>query len=177
MTHDLWFISDTHFGHKNILTFKDTDGAHFRGDHFTSCEIMDETMIENWNKRIKPHDKVYHLGDVGYCSNRHLDSILSRLNGHKRLVLGNHDKIGRNSPLVKHFDKIKLWWPFEGILFTHVPTDGITGPKKCTVNVHGHIHQNKAKDDGKHVNICVENTGYNPLNYEDIKWMVKGVSK
>ena len=63
---DIWLISDTHFGHENILSFRHggPDGPLIRGNLFSSVEEMDECMIDQWNKYVKPGDKVYHLGDV-----------------------------------------------------------------------------------------------------------------
>jgi calcineurin-like phosphoesterase family protein len=50
---------------------------------------MDETMIERHNAKVKPNDVVYMLGDV--VINRKSLHHVSRLNGKKRLVRGNHD--------------------------------------------------------------------------------------
>ena len=61
---DIWIVSDTHFMHKNILTFRDDKGELIRGKRFSDVQDMDETMIENWNSVVKPGDLVYHLGDV-----------------------------------------------------------------------------------------------------------------
>ena len=55
---DIWLISDTHFGHKNILKFRDggEDGPLIRGSRFSSVEEMDEYMIQQWNKYVKPSE-------------------------------------------------------------------------------------------------------------------------
>lgn len=74
MTHNSFFTSDTHFGHANILTFKRDDGSPLRP--FQSIGEHDEILIQNWNALIKPHDKVYHLGDV--VINRRNLPILTR---------------------------------------------------------------------------------------------------
>lgn len=57
---------------------------------FTSTEEMDETMVDNWNRVVRPQDKVYHLGDIA-MSKRPLHAIMPRLNGEKVLIKGNHD--------------------------------------------------------------------------------------
>lgn len=90
---NIWIISDTHFNHKNILGFTDSEGKKFRGDLFKDVSDMNEQMIYNWNSVIKPEDKVYHLGDVYFGSQPEADAILSRLMGKKRLIVGNHDCI------------------------------------------------------------------------------------
>ena len=84
-------ISDTHFGHTNSWEkFKLEDGSPLRP--FTSTEEMDETMIERWNAKVQPQDTVYHLGDV--VINKKYLNLVSRLNGRKILIRGNHDIFG-----------------------------------------------------------------------------------
>lgn len=135
---------------------------------------MDEMLIHNWNKVIKPTDKVYHLGDV-YFGERGR-ACLPRLNGHKRLILGNHDN-GKDQHLQKYFEKIDVWRMFSefNLLLTHVPvhistiTEGTNrrGQPKQLVNVHGHIHQNKSPK-GPYLCLCVEQINYTPVHIEDV---------
>ena len=54
---DIWVISDTHFGHNNMLKFKDKNGDPIR-PNFSSTEEMDEHMIERWNSVVKDGDIV-----------------------------------------------------------------------------------------------------------------------
>jgi calcineurin-like phosphoesterase family protein len=105
---DIWVISDTHFNHAGILNFTDCDGKATRGDRFTDVTDMDEQMIANWNSVVKPGDKVYHLGDVlfGMDKPAWLDANFNRLNGKKRLVVGNHDNI---KLLGNYFSEVMMW--------------------------------------------------------------------
>lgn len=80
-----FFISDTHFGHANIIRFCDRP--------FGSVEEMNETLIHNWNNVVGEDDTVYHLGDVALGKWAEWDGILSQLNGYKVLVVGNHERI------------------------------------------------------------------------------------
>ena len=89
MSKDYWAISDYHFGHQNILTFKMADGITPLRD-FKTIQDHDETIIQNHNKLVKDGDRVYNLGDVGF-TNQAL-KLMSRLNGHHKLIKGNHDK-------------------------------------------------------------------------------------
>ena len=84
-------ISDTHFNHELILTFKDYVGKPVR--HFDSVAQMNECMFDNWNSVVTPADTVYHLGDVlfGYDKEQWLADNFNKLNGKKHLILGNHD--------------------------------------------------------------------------------------
>jgi calcineurin-like phosphoesterase family protein len=78
----IWFTSDHHFWHKNIITYCNRP--------YKSIEEMNKALIDRWNERIKPEDTVYYLGDFS-MSMRGLDQIVSGLTGKKILVPGNHD--------------------------------------------------------------------------------------
>jgi calcineurin-like phosphoesterase family protein len=79
----IFFTSDTHFGHQNILKYCLRP--------YSSIEEMQEALITNWNSRVSNDDTVYHLGDFSFHE-RYVESIVPRLNGTKILLLGNHDK-------------------------------------------------------------------------------------
>lgn len=158
-----FFISDTHFGHSNILTFKRNDGTPLRD--FASIEEHDETMIQKWNAVVKPHDKVYHLGDV--VINRRCLPILKRLIGKKRLIRGNHD-IFRTTEYMEHFDEVLAYRAFvkEGFICSHIPIHAeCIGRWK--MNVHGHLHDNKLKDK-RYLCVSVEHTDYAPVPMDAI---------
>lgn len=78
---DIWVISDTHFQHINIVE-KFIPARPFKDIHH-----HDEMLIENWNKVVKPGDKVYHLGDVFIGNPIMFKGLWPRLNGSKRLVV------------------------------------------------------------------------------------------
>lgn len=159
---DIFVISDTHFGHDNIIKFCERP--------FANPEEQDEALIENWNSVVKDSDIVYHLGDVYFGEGV---SALPYLNGHKRLLLGNHDDI--NQPVLHtFFEKIMLWrmFPEFGLIFTHVPMHEksweMDKDGKNLVNVHGHIHNVNAYTD-RHRNVCVEKINYTPISIEELR--------
>lgn len=80
----IWFTSDTHFSHKNIIKYCERP--------FDDTDHMDETIIENWNSVVAPEDMVYHLGDIALGPIDQSLAKVARLNGHKIAVLGNHDR-------------------------------------------------------------------------------------
>lgn len=167
----IWVISDTHFGHTNILNFKDSVGNPVR--HFKSIEEMDQTLIDNWNSVVKPGDKVYHLGDVFFGSKDNFKSLWPKLNGSKRLVVGNHDDIKFLSS-GGFFKKVMMWRLFKefGLILTHTPQhqSALTGKRQNLLNVHGHTHQNKSPE-GPYKCVCVEqpHMNYQPVNIEDLR--------
>lgn len=168
---DIWFISDTHFNHANILKFTREDGSKVRD--FESLEHMNQTMIDNWNSVVKKGDKVYHLGDVFFGSKQDFAKLWPKLNGSKRLVVGNHDDTMHMS-MGGFFQKVMLWRQFaeHGLLFTHVPVHPSTLQEsrftgKPMINVHGHIHANKSPD-GPYRCVCVEQTNYTPVHLEEL---------
>lgn len=162
---DIWVTSDTHFNHSNILTFSDTVGKPVRP--FSSVEEMNELMVDNWNRVVKPSDKIYHLGDVFFGAKDDFVKIWSRLNGRKRLIVGNHDDVKYLSQ-GNFFQKVYMWRIFKdhGITLTHVPIHE-TSLRDSVINVHGHIHQNKSPT-LRHRCVCVEHTNYTPVNLEEL---------
>lgn len=179
---DIWVTSDTHFRHANILKFKNSNGNLVRPG-FEDVDAMDEHMIERWNSVVKPGDIVYHLGDVVLGDKEWFKKNWPRLNGSKRLIVGNHDDI----PFLSSggfFKKVSMWrmFPEFGLLFTHVPVhekslyrypskdgdaDGLAEPV-LLLNVHGHIHQHPSPP-GSYRCVCVEQTNYTPVNIEELR--------
>jgi len=162
---NIWIISDTHLNHSNMLNFMDEKGDKVRA--FDNIQEMNETIIQNWNAVVRPGDKVYHLGDVFFGDKEWFKKTWPRLMGSKRLVVGNHDDV-RFMACGGFFQKVMMWRLFKehNMLLTHVPVheDSI---RKVEFNVHGHIHE-KLSPTKRHVNVCVEKTGYTPLHIEEV---------
>lgn len=158
-----FFISDTHFGHKNIITFKKSDGQLLRP--FDSVDAMNETMVNNWNDVVKDCDVVYHLGDV--VINRNALPILDRLNGRKVLIKGNHD-IFKLKDYVKYFDDIRAYkiMPEHGIVCSHIPIHP-ESMSRWRVNIHGHLHNNTLNDK-RYLCVSVEQINYTPISFNEI---------
>ena len=169
----LWFISDTHWDHANILTFKRQDGTPLRA--FSSVGEMNERMIQQWNDRVQPSDHIYHLGDVTMArgnATTHIDTIMARLNGHKRICLGNHDQL-TSKWYLKWFEKVKAYNVLDGLLFSHIPIHPESFGR-FKANVHGHTHANRVlasphHPDPRYLCVCVEQTDYAPVSLEELK--------
>jgi calcineurin-like phosphoesterase family protein len=154
---DIWVISDTHFGHQNIIRYCNRP--------FADEKEMNEAMIERWNSVVKPGDIVYHLGDVYFGEQ---GKVLHKLVGRKRLILGNHD-LGKDPYIQNNFQKILMWrmFPEFGLLLTHVPVHP-NSLFKVSKNVHGHIHD-KNMDDERYINVSVEQIDYTPVHIETLR--------
>jgi calcineurin-like phosphoesterase family protein len=79
----IWFTSDHHFGHKNIITYSKRP--------FETVEQMNQELINRWNAKVAPNDEVYHLGDFAFLSPEKLRTLRTQLNGKIYLIQGNHD--------------------------------------------------------------------------------------
>ena len=160
-----FLIGDTHFGHSNILTFKKQDGSPLRV--FDNIYEHDEYLIYKWNLVVKPEDKVYHLGDVGFRNFTVLNQILSRLNGSKILIKGNHDNM-KLSQYAQHFKDIRGSHVLDKFILTHIPIhpDSLS---RWVGNIHGHMHSNSLPD-SRYINVSVEQLNdYTPIDFEEIK--------
>lgn len=176
----LFIISDTHWSHKNIL--KHTNRP------FSSVEEMDETMVENWNKVVRPEDTVYHLGDV-FWNKAKAQTIAPRLNGRKIVVLGNHDwgagymeSLGFQALTRTRKETASLYLPDIRILMAHRPRDLPTWNEhmRGVIVLCGHEHDNMprfikwVRDGGDKarpvmaLNMSVEHHNYTPTPIEQV---------
>ena len=162
----VFLVSDTHFGHAGVCRFLRNDGTKLRP--WDSPEEMDEYMVEAWNKKVRPNDKVYHLGDV--VINRRALKILALLNGDKVLIRGNHD-IFRDTEYRHYFREIRAYHVMNGMILSHIPIHSDSLGRFGT-NIHGHLHSNRVMQDGvvdtRYHCVCVEQTDFAPILFEDV---------
>lgn len=112
------FTADTHFGYENIIKMCNRP--------FSSVEEMDETLINNWNAKVKGNDTVYILGDMFFRCTYNPEDILRRLNGKKVIVERNYDASWMNKvDLQKYFiqvDKlVEFSYGTRGMTLCHYP--------------------------------------------------------
>lgn len=162
-----FIISDTHFFHRRILEFE------AQARPFSSVEEMNEAMVDLWNRVVTKRDTVWHLGDACFGKAENL-AIFDRLNGRKKLVLGNHDEHNA-SEYLKYFVDVKACVGYDKCLLTHVPIH----PNqfyRFRANVHGHLHSKVVTTgaavhtpDTRYINVSCEHTGLAPIAWEEIK--------
>jgi calcineurin-like phosphoesterase family protein len=163
----VFLVSDTHFGHTGVCRFTRDDGV-TKLRPWDDADEMDEEMVRRWNDRVRPNDKVYHLGDV--VINRKSLSIMSRLNGDKVLIRGNHD-IFKDTDYREHFRELRAYHVMNGMILSHIPIHPESLSRFGT-NIHGHLHANRVmlddKIDPRYHCVCVEQTDYTPILFEDV---------
>jgi calcineurin-like phosphoesterase family protein len=127
----IFFTSDTHFGHKNIIDYCKRP--------FADVEEMNESMVKQWNEAVKPGDVVYHLGDVAF----HSYECIERLNGKIKLVPGNHDH-ERAKKVMHLFDEVLPEVHYLRIdkryrfALCHYPFE--SWRREYKYHLHGHMH-------------------------------------
>lgn len=161
---DVWLISDQHFNHNNIIDFSERP--------FIDKEDMENHLIYNHNQKVKKEDIVIFAGDFGFCNITKGKQILSRLNGYKILVVGNHD-VHRGKFKDFGYNEVYITLPIvynnTQMIITHFP---FPLKDKNFINVHGHIHKgnNYIRDDyNSHFNVNCEFINYSPIHIKDIK--------
>lgn len=175
----VFLVSDTHFGHAGVCRFTRNDGV-TKLRPWDNADEMDEFMVEAWNERVKPNDKVYHLGDV--VINRKALGIMSRLNGDKVLIRGNHD-IFPDGEYRKYFRELRAYHVMNGMILSHIPIHE-ESLGRFGVNIHGHLHANRVMKtaqttqefadrgrqwiDVRYHCVCVEQTDFAPILFEDV---------
>lgn len=162
----IWFTSDTHFGHANIIGYC--------GRPFADVEEMNRTMIERWNARVGAEDIVYHLGDFAFGPATMVTEFLSRLRGRIHLVRGNHDRstrrmeqLGFNS--AQEFVSLDL--DGQLLLLTHKPVrmkmSVVMDYPPFELNLHGHVHEKWARHDER-INVGVDVRDFEPKTLEEL---------
>lgn len=140
---------------------------------WNNAEEMDEELVKNWNEVVGVNDKVYHLGDV--VINRRALKTLSRLNGRKVLIKGNHD-IFRIEDYLPYFYDIRAYHVLDNFLLSHVPVH-TCNLYRWSCNVHGHLHHRRVLDqdkiDSRYYNVSVECIDYTPIEFSDLKNKIK----
>lgn len=170
---NIWFTSDTHFGHGNIIKYTNRP--------FKSCKEHDSTLVENWNSVVQPEDTIYHLGDFGFGSPGFLNSILKQLNGNIHIVWGNHDKTTKRlkESFASYQDYLRLKFQdseIDGtayIILSHYAFEVWDKKHFGSIHLHGHSHGTLSPR-GARLDVGIDSInslgfGYRPISYNEIK--------
>lgn len=169
----IWFTSDLHFNHQNILKYEPNSRP------FETIDEMNEVLIKNWNDRVKPEDTVFVLGDLSMGRWEDAGTCIKRLNGKIVLVRGNHDTPKRlelyKSLGIEIHDIYYLSYKGRYFICCHFPIANeefikmVIKDNSEVVNLYGHIHSNAPvgyKDGTFHVG--VDTNELRPISIEEI---------
>lgn len=160
-----FFLSDTHFTHKNILKFERTQ--------FATIEEHDEFLVRMYRdlaKKMCPGDTVYHLGDWGNIEFLWVNDILRERGAKTVLVMGNHDRKEYIPEFQKYFDEVHEYGIFltNRVLLSHRP---YMLAEPGVLNVCGHLH-GSTLNSRNHLVVSLEAINYKPVNNARIEKLV-----
>ena len=138
------YISDLHLMHSNAIKFDNRP--------FSSVEEMDETIVNNWNNKVKDDDTVYILGD--FCMSKNRDdwiNFLSQMNGNKILIKGNHDRIADDGNIRKYLNGVYNFHEIKDsgyrVIMCHYPIPFHRSAYNPDMYMfYGHIHNTREYD-------------------------------
>jgi calcineurin-like phosphoesterase family protein len=174
----IWFTSDTHFGHTNVIRFCKRP--------FKDVEQMDAMLIKNWNSVVGYQDDVYHLGDFSLTSAERSLRILEQLNGNIHLIKGNHEK----SVLEKSFTREKFAWikdyyelkvedldakgNRQSIVLLHYAMKVWNKSHHGAWHLYGHSHGSLPDDiNSLSFDVGVDSHNYFPISYDEVKRIMR----
>ena len=178
-TSNIYFTSDTHFGHENILKFCHRP--------FKDVEEMNSELIRRWNEKVDPDDTIFHLGDFAFGGSDIWNNTLKQLNGHKILIIGNHDIKNLREGYMQYFDYVgpQLLLNIEerSVYLNHYPFLCYGGswrsPKNAVYQLFGHVHSGPTSSglDTESLvslfkyqyDVGVDNNNFTPISWNEVK--------
>jgi calcineurin-like phosphoesterase family protein len=185
---NIFFISDIHFNHKNVLNFDNRP--------YVSIEDMNRGIVENWNSVVADNDIVFFLGDFSFSSSmRFNENIINQLNGKIYFIVGNHDKpknfkdfpkiIGIYDLVDLYIDDVNSTIDLtdklgvkQHIVLCHYPIVSWNRQHYGSWMLHGHCHTNLYNTaigellyKGNIIDVgCMNGVlNYTPISYQDLK--------
>jgi calcineurin-like phosphoesterase family protein len=172
---EIFFTSDSHFGHANIIKYCDRP--------YADTKEMDADMIHQWNSVVGHNDIVYHLGD--FCFSEHGKYFYALNGAEKHLISGNHDK-SKNiatanwTSVHKAFD-LKIGSQMFYLL--HYPCLVWNKSHNGAYHLYGHVHGTLDKTSvfrGRSMDAGVDNIArifgqYRPIHIDEVIDLLKDV--
>lgn len=170
----LFFTSDLHFGHKNVIRYCNRP--------FSSAAEMDQALIDNWNNTVSESDTIILLGDIFFCDPSIAANILRQLNGRKELVYGNHDKqIKSNKHLQSYFSAIhpslyERKIDDDYVTMCHYPMMSWNKSFHGSFQLHGHIHgKSPLTGPVRRYDVGVDANNFTPVAWDTIRTMLSNI--
>ena len=173
---NLWFTSDTHFCHENIIRFS--------GRPFANVTEMNEELIRRWNESVPEDGIVFHLGDFCLGGPKDWNNIMCRLNGKIYLILGNHDMKNVQQGFMQRFESVTQQMTIrvggQSIILNHNPFLCYGGASRNVWQLFGHVHSGPRAHTGldhprlnmlfpRQYDVGVDNNDYRPVSFAEVK--------
>ena len=171
----LWFTSDLHLGHENIIRFT--------GRPWATAAEMNEALIDNINACVKPGDTLYILGDVSFRAGfKNVAETVGRIAcRHVRLIRGNHDGDVPEEGFfeaVRDYEEVK--YHGRKLCLMHYPLLTWNGIYYGSIHLHGHIHSQGDEYNRRNLaqgylryDVGVDANGYRPVSFTEIEKFFK----
>ena len=157
----VYFTSDTHFNHANIIGFCSRP--------FKNVNEMNETLITNWNRVVGADDIVFHLGDFCLGGSAEWTNVLNRLNGKIYLIVGNHDMKNLRQSYYDRFEEIVMQKHIEigkqKIYLNHCPFLCYGGTYKDTSRLNMLFPTQ--------YDVGVDNNNFTPVSFDQVKAIIQ----
>ena len=168
---NIFVMSDPHFSHQGVCEFLSKDGQ-TKLRPWDNAEEMDEELVKRYNSVVGINDKCYFLGDIAIKKSGL--SVLSRLNGDKVLIKGNHD-IFKLKDYTTYFRDIRAYHVMDRVIMSHIPIHP-SQKFRFRMNIHGHTHDHnimKVENGVEVVDpwykcVCVEQHDFTPVEYSTL---------
>lgn len=172
----LFFTSDTHFCHENIIRFS--------ARPFGSVMEMNEELIRRWNETVPEDGTVFHLGDFCLGSSKDWNDIMHRLRGKIYLILGNHDIKNIKQGFMGRFELVTQQMTIrvggQNIILNHNPFLAYGGSYRDVWQLFGHVHSGPLSNTGLDLprlkmlfplqyDVGVDNNGFRPVSFAEVK--------
>ncbi len=157
----IWFTSDTHYGHANIIKYCQRP--------FPDLDAMNRAMITNWNAVVGPRDTVYHLGDFAMGKAPLIPTYRQKLNGAVCLIKGNHDRSTTQMQAAGFQVYEELFLTLDGVrlYLHHQPMPVQHWRARADYHLCGHVHELWARKD-RIINVGVDVRCFRPWSLEEL---------
>ena len=133
----IFYTADIHFGDERIFKIYSRP--------FSDLLEYERAICKSWNDKVAKGDIVYVLGDLAQENFAEVTSILKTLNGHKHLIVGNHDETVleplKRAAVFESMEFIKLIDDAgRKVCVCHYPLMDWIEFNRGSYHVYGHVH-------------------------------------